>query len=235
MSTSLTDTFEYRAFCAAAAGDDTVFQTFRRQPEYEHIVRVSPEDGGRYLARLDEPPVAAADTTGDPRMHSYPGYGVPLDPVLVRYHHDRQEIRRHFGDLDGLSVLEIGGGFGGLARLLIPEVGSYAICDLPEVRRLQDRYLARFGDQVDDACPYLGYDLVVSTFAFSELGRSTMLDYADEYLYGCPSGWMICNFLAVEQVYADEMIALMPAGARFEPETPETHVANRVIVWGDRR
>ena len=104
MSSSLTDTEEYRSFCARAALDPAVFQTFRRAREYEHIVHVGVEDGGRYLARLEQPPVEAADTTGDPRMNVYPGYAVPLDPVLVRYHHDRQELRRLFGDLAGIPT-----------------------------------------------------------------------------------------------------------------------------------
>lgn len=233
MTTSLTDTTEYREFCRLAATDPVVFQSFRRQPEYEHVVYVSEENGGRYLSRLTAKPVQAAGVTGDPRMFMYPAVSVPLDPVLIRYHHDRQEIRRFFGDTSILNVLEIGGGFGGLAHLMLPYCRSYSICDLPEVRLLQDAYLARFGQQVDDADPFFeSYDLVVSTFAFSELTPATAHSYIEEYVSRIPRGWMICNFLAPDQLHADELDELLPG--RWEPETPETHVTNKVRVWGDR-
>jgi hypothetical protein len=236
VSTSLTDTVEYRDFCRRAATDPATFQTFRRQPEYEHVVRVGEDDGGRYLRRLTDVPVDAASTIGDPRMYDYPGASVPLDPVMVRYYHDRQEIRRWFGSTTEMDVLEIGGGFGGLARLLAPETSIYDIRDLSEARMLQDAYLERFGLTVGDAVAGHPYDLVVSTFAFSELTRETMSNYEAHYLRHCLRGWMICNFLAVEQVYEDEMLELVQRWhplARWEPETPETHPANRVMVWGD--
>ena len=233
MSSSLTDTQEYRDFCRLAATDPAVFQTFRRQPEYEHIVRVSEADGARYLARLEAAPVDATAVIGDPRMFSYPNYSVPLDPVMVRYYHDRQTIRNLFGNTDEMDVLEIGGGFGGLAHLLLDECASYAICDLPEVRLLQDAYLDRWGQTVDEASPHTSYDLVVSTFAYSELTPATAYRYADEYLQYADHGWMICNFLAPDQLHRDELAELLPYADEL-PETPETHVTNRVYAWGHR-
>ena len=233
---SLTDTEEYRTFCARAALDPAVFQTFRRQREYEHVVYVGQDDGARYLNRLTEPPVDAAGTVGDPRMVNYPGYDVPLDPVMVRYYHDRQEIHRLFGNaLAGISVIEIGGGFGGLARLLCPEVLHYSICDLPEVRALQDTYLRRCPGRphVHEPRPGHPYDLIVSTFAFSELRPATQYRYMIDYVRHAKRCWMICNFLT-ESLGPDDLLPLMPEGARWEPETPETHVSNRVLVWGDR-
>jgi len=236
MTSSLTDTEEYRSFCARAALDPAVFQTFRRQREYEHVVYVGQDDGGRYLARLDLLDlVEAASTIGDPRMVDYPTSPVPLDPVMVRYYHDRQEIRRYFGDLSGMSVLEIGGGFGGLARLLAPEVRSYAICDLPEVRALQDAYLRRCPGRpsVHEPRPGHPYHLIVSTFAFSELRPATQYRYMIDYVRHAKRCWMICNFLT-DSLGPDQLLPLMPEGARWEPETPETHVSNRVLVWGDK-
>ena len=238
MSSSLTDTQEYRDFCRLAASDPAVFQTFRRQPEYEHIVRVSEEDGGRYLRRLEEPPVDATAVIGDPRMYSYPAYSVPLDPVMIRYHHDRQTIRSLFGPLEEMNVLEIGGGFGGLAHLLLDECGTYAICDLPEVRLLQDAYLHRWGQHVDEAEPSglldtYAYDLVVSTFAYSELKPDVARVYAADYLHGAARGWLVCNFLAPDQLHRAELAELLPYAEEL-PETPETHVTNRVYAWGHR-
>ena len=228
MRTSLTVTAEYRDFCKLAADNPAVFKTFRRQPEYSHVVAVHPDDGRRYLERLEVWPERAEDATGSPLM--FEAERVMLDPVMVRYHHDRQEIWRRFGPTSDMRIVEIGGGFGGLARLVAPFCESYAICDLPEVRALQDVYLARFDVQVDDAEPG-DYDLVISTFAFSELVPDVQRQYAEDYLCGSPRGWMICNFLA-EGLGPAELLDLVP-GARWEPEVPRTHPLNRVLVWGD--
>jgi len=230
--TSWTDIPEYREFCELAATDPDTFAAFRRQPEYHHIVYVSPEDGQRYLERLTCVPSAALDATGLPPIYPYETAAgtLMLDPVMIRYCHDRQEIWNHHGETDGMRILEIGGGFGGLARLLAAHCASYAICDLPEVRHLQDVYLARYGVSVEDADPTEAYDLVVSTFAFSELYAEVQAEYADDYLRPTPRGWMICNFVNPAHD-PDDVIALVP-GARYEPEEPRTHPANRVMVWG---
>ena len=234
MSTSLTDTDEYRTFCAKAATDRATFQTFRRADEYEHIVRVNAEHGQRYLAKLKlhEQPVEAASTVGDPRMYPFPGYSVPLDPVMIRYYFDRQEIWRYHGPTFGRRILEIGGGFGGLAHLLYGHCVAYAIRDLPEPRMLQDAYLAVYGDRVADADPAATYDLVVSTFAYSELKPEVQYEYAADYLREIPRGYMVCNFLT-DSLTPDELLNLIPGG-RFEEENPRTHEANRVLVWGDK-
>ena len=185
------------------------------------------------MGRLDSPPIDATDVTGDPRMYMYPRYAVPLDPVLIRYHHDRQTLRQLFGSLEGMRVVEIGGGFGGLAHLLIGECDTYAIRDLPEVRALQDTYLARFGQHVDEAEPHTMYDLVVSTFAYSELRPPVARMYADQFLHQAARGWLVCNFLAPDQLHRHELHELLPYATE-GPETPETHVTNRVLTWGTR-
>jgi hypothetical protein len=75
------------------------------------------------------------------------------------------------------------------------------------------------------------YDLVVSTFAFSELKPETAMTYANQYLHEVRRGWMICNFLAPDQLHAEELNVMLPG--RWLPETPETHVTNKVRVWGE--
>jgi hypothetical protein len=226
VSTSLVDIKAYRDFWALAARDSQVFVTFRQHPLYEHMVIVSPELGQQYLSALEVYPTLAESRTGDPRMHRYAG-GRMFDPTMLRYYHQRQEIWRHFGQTDHMRVLEIGGGFGGLATLFEGHCTAYYMCDLPEARALQHAYGAR----ALDAVPGGRYDLLVSAYAFSELNREIQIQYAKSYIVS--RGWMVYNFINPQALGADEVLDLFP-GSRWEAEAPLSHPDNRILVWGDR-
>jgi hypothetical protein len=227
--TSNTDKPGYREFCALAARDPEVFATFRQHPAYVKVLRTTRENGQRYLNQLTARPYLATDLTGGPLRFDY---GEWLDPVMIRYYHHRQEVWRLFGDTTKFHILEIGGGFGGFARLF--DSGVYSILDLPEARQLQDTYLqAVCGHGVRSATPGRTYDLVISTYAFSELNRDVQMAYARDYLAWAPRGWMIYNFINPSALRADEVLALFP-GSRWEAEDPLTDPLNRVLIWGDQ-
>lgn len=204
--TSLTDTRAYRDFCARAAADPDVYATFREAPEYRDILAVTPEQGGQYRALLNYDP--GTD-----------------DPVMLRYHVQAQEIRRLFAPLG--DVVEIGGGFGGLASLLAPECSRYEIVDLPEVRALQNVYLERFGISTTPIAG--GIDVLISCYAFSELAPLVQHEYRNAYLSRARRGYMVCNFIRSD--VTPELLEAMVPRSRWLPEHPLTHPDNRVLVW----
>lgn len=217
MSTSRTDTEAYRKACASAATDWRMLApAFRFMPGYAGVLDVSEELGAQYRAAL----------LYDPQTD---------DPVLLRYHWQRQEIRRRFGRkhevfpfAHGFRIVEIGGGFGGLAALVAPHVGCYEIVDLPEVRLLQDAHLLRFGIRLAKVTGEIG--LLISCYAFSELTPEVQREYAATYIARAKHGYLICNFLGGSLPFT-ELLRLMPAGARSEPEVPNSHPDNCVITW----
>ncbi len=225
MSTSLTDTAAYREFCLQAATDPATFSTFRRHPEMQFLA-VPREIGEAYLRELHE--VDTLYPVGSPHLFDYSG--LLLDPVMLRYCHQRQEIVRLFGSTEKMRILEIGGGFGGLARVFAGRCVSYSICDLPEARQLQNTYAALFGLVVRDGVPG-GYDLIISAYAFSELTREVQVAYASDFQ--ASRGWMVYNDINPAGATFDELIEMLPA---FDvlPEHPQSHPDNRVLVWGAR-
>lgn len=209
MTTSRTDRPEWRDFCKQAAVN---MNGFRQAPELNDVLGVSRELGRKYRLALDLPP------------------GYDDDPLFCRYLHQAHELRRRFG-LAGKRIVEIGGGYGGLAAVVAAECDAYEIVDLPEARRLQNAYLARQEIQLTTVGG--PFDLLVSCYAFSELVPEVQREYAAAYLARADAGYMICNFLGGSLSPA-QLLALAPKGARYEAERPQSHPDNLVMIWGDK-
>lgn len=102
------------------------------------------------------------------------------------------------------SILEIGGGYGGLARIfkiLHPEI-SYTIIDLPESLYFSKNFLELNGIKdvnfipAGDLSEKKEFDLVINTGSFQEMFREVVKSYIDmiqndlkvKYLYSCNYG-----------------------------------------------
>jgi hypothetical protein len=94
------------------------------------------------------------------------------------------------------SVLEIGGGYGGLAwAVLKARDCDYTIVDLPEVGQCSEYYLGQFGERARVITPQQfseerrGYDLVIQTRGFMEMDLSEVQWYfAAIQGWACPVG-----------------------------------------------
>ena len=109
---------------------------------------------------------------------------------------------------DGLSVVEIGGGIGSFAAavLTLSSPASYAIYDLPDMLALQRAYLSkvlppsklervRFCSAYELAAPVAPFDLVYSTYAFSELAKRVAEQYFENVVRHARMGFMTYNHL----------------------------------------
>ena len=147
----------YRAECAAAAADPDLFARFRRGKFMGGVVENKPQD---WPALMLETVRAAApeildhwedirrlDAIGDPPRPPLPDGRPGLSGSMAGYLMQAAMLRYWFGLLDGLRIVELGGGYGGLAALvsLLWRPASYTIFDLPEACDLQDRYLHAAG------------------------------------------------------------------------------------------
>jgi hypothetical protein len=124
---SITNQRPYLDFCAQAAADDQVFESFRLKPVYVSMLEhVSESQGAGYLAAIqrDNPgylgerleALRGNDRLGLPLLYEYPGIG-RISPVTLRYMKVLSDLELLFGDLTGKRVIEIGVGYGGQARL----------------------------------------------------------------------------------------------------------------------
>jgi len=110
---------------------------------------------------------------------------------------------------DGPNIVEIGVGFGGQAAVLtrLFDVKSYTLIDLPEVLLLARRYLEAVGAPLDrirfvNAVPEDGFaktalptgpDLVISTFAYTEVNLPNRAVYFDKIVRGAKRGFIADN------------------------------------------
>lgn len=253
--TSISDRKEYVSFCAAAASDDRLFATFRRaDPIVETFEHVDQALGRRYLdvIRRDAPDYLAPpsverirrnDVVGSPRLCAFEETG-PISPVTLRYVKVLSDLRRLFGDLTGMSIVELGVGYGGQCRLISEfwPVSSYALIDLDPVLELADRYLNAVGVEPRPDLLRQGvirptrYDLVISNYAFTELNRRVQDRYASEIVTHADRGYITCNFISpifgVDSWSRSELENLHP-GSHWLPEEPLTFEGNSILVWGD--
>jgi putative sugar O-methyltransferase len=206
--TSISDTDRYNAVCDKAASDPMFFDIFRRHPVYMEIVEtLQPEAGLEYIkialqkspgfaARMDE--FRRNDEVGAPLTAHYSKIG-PFSPTTLRYVKIAADLQEMFGSLDGASIAEIGVGYGGQCRILscLHAFRSYALFDLPPALRLAQRYLACFGTANVHAsqCPPDGmpFDLVISNYALSEIGKEVQDAYISSVLAQSKHGYLIYN------------------------------------------
>ena len=251
----LTDNRDYIAVVQAAVQDNKAFSTFKRHPGYRVVLEhVSSEDGQRYLdiLRKDAPDFIediekfkVNDLVGGPQTFPYSGVG-QISPTTLRYMKVASDLRKLFGGDLGMSIAEIGVGYGG--QLLINDLAfsmaRYDLFDLVPVLRLAERYLESHVLN----CAYrkltlnqhLGketYDLVISNYAFSELLSQTQRKYIQKVLASAKRGYLTMNSGTSKSYYQDDKLSLAELRAllpHFEtlPEAPLTHPGNYIIVWG---
>jgi hypothetical protein len=185
----------------------------------------------------------ANDRWGSPLTCEYPGIG-HISPVKLRYLKVLSDLERLFGDLTGKRIVEIGVGYGGQARLVLERwpVQSYTLVDLEPALQLAQRYLTSSGEDKTlvflppDRVARADYDLCISNYAFSELGRKFQDKYAKSLVRTSGRGYLTCNFISgVHGIdsWSKEKLGRLHAGAHWLPEEPLTFEGNAILVWGD--
>ena len=185
----------YLQACAAAAQASDFFKGFKSHPAYRHVLEhVSFEEGQQYLDeieidykdKLDE--IKENDAYGTPITCSYAGIGF-ISPTTLRYLKNTSDIVNKFGTSFD-SIVEIGGGYGGLCKVMstFVEFDQYLLLDLEECNMLSRKYLSHFDlptmsyqaeeiVEVEDR-----FDLLISNYALSECNRETQMMYIEKFV-----------------------------------------------------
>lgn len=196
----------FREACSRAARPGGLLE-FRRDPAILQVVEcVSPDEGLVYARAIERcfprrwfaVACLANDRVGHPETVTYGG--AALAPATWRYAFRALELSATVGPLGGLSVVEIGGGYGGLAATMaqLEPAGAYAIVDAPEPGAMQAAYLRSLGVggvQTASVLPAepLAPDLVVSDFALSELDEDVRAAYGEALVRGARAGAFCWN------------------------------------------
>ncbi len=247
--------------CQQAATNDVAFSQFKRNPYYRYFLEnVSYEEGLKALEaiRKEYPELLdfseqfrLNDSLGNPIVYNYDNLG-KFSPTTLRYIKIAGDLKREFGDkLNHMHILEIGGGYGGLCKILadICHFASYTILDLPQCNALSRKYLGLMGiknvhfidqtafDQIQK------YDLVISNLAFSKMERTEQTIYLEKTIKSSPNGYLTMDLAgdAGDQLSMEELIyelCMADKQGRVLSEKPLMLAENKRLLWkndNDRR
>ena len=196
----------YLQACRAAAQGSDFFRNFKSHPAYRHVLEhVSYEEGQQYLDeikidykdKLDE--IKENDALGTPVTCTYDGVGT-ISPTTLRYLKNTSDIVNKFGTSFN-SVVEIGGGYGGLCKVLSSFVDfeQYLLLDLEECNMLSRKYLSHFdlptmSYQAEEIVELEDrFDLLISNYALSECNRETQMMYIERFVKNSDKFYLMHN------------------------------------------
>lgn len=176
----------YELFCRQAARSETVFADFRDRAMIVGVMEhVSREEANHFLDHLEEQwpgwfseaesTLARLDAVGRNLM----------SPTMIRYAYRARDLHAWCPSLDGGRIVEIGGGYGGLAAVVksFYSPASYSIIDIGHANELQAKYLAAAGIE---GVTYLRHpedageiDLLIADFSLCELDAEWREFYAN--------------------------------------------------------
>lgn len=252
-ASSVSDNGDYPEFCQKAANDEKIFSSFRRNPNCLAIVETVTECQGQEYLNVIKSEYSELichfskfkenDCIGDPITFDYPPFG-KFSPTTLRYIKVAGEIRKLFGDISNLHIVEIGGGYGGQCKILSDLCGfaSYTIIDLPKANSLAKKYLQKGGVKgvvfIDcNTIPSLGhFDLVISNYALCEIDKRNQILYINKLLKQIPNGYMtwskIYNQSFTVENFAEILKKYHPAmHLNIEIEKPLTAPGNTLLFW----
>ncbi len=218
---------EYLASCVEAVNNDDAFANFKSNPKYKTILEHVLKDQGQcYLnicREMNEEAVDANieafkenDKIGNPETHIYPGIEGPVSPTTLRYMKNTFEMALMLDGAEISKVVEVGGGYGGLCRVLskVCEFDEYIMIDLPEVSALQRKYIDQFPDIKDkvkcipttDLAEITDVDLFISNYALSECDLESQMAYFQCIVQHSKYAYLIYNLVNFNENYYNDFI-----------------------------
>lgn len=201
------NTADYLELCRRAVEDDEVFANFRSMEPMNMIVENSPlKSGMEYTICIQEnyrwlfdhmDKFITSDKIGNPETYLLPES--TAKPTTMRYIKTLGDLHKFFGSLDRMHIAEIGGGYGGLCKIIhdvyVPK--EYIIYDLPEVLTLQNKFLRKFGllpillDKPE--VPY-EIDLLIAMYSWSELSHDLQNEYLTNVISKAKNCYIMLNY-----------------------------------------
>jgi hypothetical protein len=180
------------------------------------------------------------DKFGKTVKHNYENFAV-CSPTNLRYIFQSLLIIDYIKSemLNNMNIIEIGGGYGGLAfylKHIAPLFGvkitSYTMFDLPEACELQKRYLLEHGMDVQTAnihdmnsVKLMKNSFLISNYAFTEIDMWLQNKYTTEVLNPYTShGFLTWNIIPIYEFVQGKIIS-------FECEFPLTSTFNYYVTY----
>ena len=252
-------TQRYSDFALKAALNSKEFTIFRRHHDYIRMLEHSAKKEGeecfeiiydQYKLSINEinKAIQPLEKIGNPKLHYISGLGRRVPCSALRYLKIALDLKKLKGENFG-HVVEIGCGYGGQAIILdkIGEIKSYTFLDLWQVNLLIKRFIenSEFSAKytISTIRNYDGrksWDLVISNYAFSELGINLQKRYFNEIIANSDCGYMIMNTGKDEESSEDIHLSktyLMKKiiGCVCNEEIPRTSYKNYLLSWDGKK
>lgn len=251
----LTDNESFLAFCMEAATSESFLQ-FRKSPLYTIFYEGATFEQGREFLKeikLRFPEVLKKDViekvrevdcVGGPHVYCYGSYG-PFSPSTLLNMKIAGELIHHFGEMENLSIVEIGGN-GSLCKVLheILDVEHYTIVNLEEEGRLTRRYLEKLGlSHVQCMAPQevrcSECDLLLSYGTFSESCMKLQKKYIKNLIPYAQRGYLVGGKIpkrfgvrTLKPRFLFERVRRVCPSVEVLHEHPEMGKHDFVLVWG---
>ncbi|HEY5234596.1 MAG TPA: putative sugar O-methyltransferase [Rhabdochlamydiaceae bacterium] len=244
----------FTELCTKAAHQEESFKQFKRDPFFTLFAENTSVDEGRVcleLIRSRYPDLLAHIDQFRQNDHLGNPVTVPYDigtisPTTLHYMKVLGELRKEFGDLSNMRIIEIGGGYGGQCKIIsdLFSFKNYTLVDLPETLELAQKYLNEQGVEnvrfltPDQLSKEEHYDLVLSTYGFSECNRSLQKSLFAQVLERSQRGYLDCNFCSkqfrVDPLSKNQLIETFKKRGfpfRILEEEPRRGKDNFILVW----
>lgn len=243
----------YEDACAEAVRNETIFDSFRREMPFLRLYEnIDQEKAKNFLenALALAPELKSSldifrtnDACGGPVTYALKRFG-SFSGATARYIYCLAEMIQLFGSLEGKNIIEIGGGYGGQAKIITDyfAVNSYVIVDLPSAAALTRKYLNSFSsrpiqvienNRLEDLARQ-SWDLVVSNYAFALFDRETQMYYIEAILKNAKRGFLKCPFLTEldtgPRISRPQLMSSLPQG-EWMPHFPPNPAAG-LFIWG---
>jgi putative sugar O-methyltransferase len=251
--TSVSDTSDYKNVCKLAYEDDSFFNTFKSNREYNSILEhVSTDQGKLYLDYLNAnfPEFIGSidsfkmnDIHGGTKLSEYEGIG-KISPTTLRYIKVLSDLKSLFGNLDNKKIVEIGVGYGGQCFITSQffNISEYSLVDLDEVLSLSGKYLSKLNtdrriiniDRIKDLDE--DFDIVISNYSYSELNKEVQDLYWDKIIRRAKNGYFTLNFIShifnIDSYNEGELISkFSEKNPKILQEDPKTFEKNIILYF----
>ncbi len=208
----LTQNEDFLAFCKEAAASPDVFKYFKRNPIYNLFYEnLSYEDGKKILKGIKEKMpellesdllerIRKMDCLGGPHIYDFGSIG-PFSATTLHYLKFAGDLKKAFGPMNELRIIEIGVGCGGLCKVLheVFDIEHYAIIDLPESLELARKHLSALGLHhiryfTPDEIKLEPSDLLISYQGFTESSAPLQKRYIRKLFASAARGYLLCHF-----------------------------------------
>jgi hypothetical protein len=243
----------YLQACKDSVNSQKAFNSFRRDDRLHPILEhVSYEEGLLYLKEIKDSEFSVSnisckakenDLVGNPFLYDYPEIGF-ICPTTIRYAKNVYDIAYAFSQTvpNIENVVEIGGGYGGLCRLMTSlfSIKQYLLVDFEDVNNLSKKYLQYYYEKCngigwivpDELEEVKNIQMCISNYCFSECDRETQEMYYNKIIKNSSMFYITYNHISDKNMSDSEFIKLASQHFRIHTEEEVRDGHKNIIMYG---